>query len=233
MKTAVWFCILFIAILGACSDDMTFDSQSGTFKDSRDKHRYKWLRIGDQIWMGENLAWLPSVSPSSDSSETDSYYYVYGYEGKIISKAKTTVEYATYGALYNWNAALTACPSGWHLPSDQEWKDLEMYLSMSKSAADSTGWRKTGYVGMKLKSVTGWDQNVWADNASGFSAIPGGERFFIGGFGYLGEKATFWTSSKFPEEFVWYRSLYSGYVHEWRGWCFKGSGFSVRCIKNN
>ena len=71
--------------------------------------------------MAENLAWLPGVSPSSDGSETLSYYYVRGYEGTVVSEAKAVANYSTYGVLYNWPAAMAACPDGWHLPSDGDW----------------------------------------------------------------------------------------------------------------
>ncbi|MBA7584634.1 hypothetical protein ES708_26591 [subsurface metagenome] len=93
--------------------------------------------------MVENLAFLPRVGPSSLFSETDPHYYVYDYQGSHVSEAKLTSNYQTYGVLYNWPAALNACPTGWHLPSDEEWKQLEMYLGMSQSEAENTGWRGT------------------------------------------------------------------------------------------
>ena len=83
---------------------------------------YKVVQIGNQCWMAENLAYLPSVSPPTEGSLIDPYSYVYGYEGTDINEAKTTTNYQTYGVLYNWPATLEACPSGWHLPSDAEWK---------------------------------------------------------------------------------------------------------------
>ncbi|MDD4178128.1 MAG: FISUMP domain-containing protein, partial [Bacteroidales bacterium] len=78
--------------------------------------------------MKENLAYLPNVSQPDDGSQTSPFYYVYGYEGFSVPEAKTTPNYQTYGVLYNWPAALTACPQGWHLPSDNEWTILTDYL---------------------------------------------------------------------------------------------------------
>ncbi|MFN2380349.1 MAG: FISUMP domain-containing protein, partial [Bacteroidales bacterium] len=112
--------IVLAATLNSCTKDEEddFSGPSGTFVDNRDKIEYNWVRIGDQIWMAENLAYLPSVSPSSEGSETEPYYYVYAYDGSIVSEAKVTDNYNAYGVLFNWPAALTACPDGWHLPTD-------------------------------------------------------------------------------------------------------------------
>ena len=119
-----------------------------TFTDSRDGKVYKTVTIGEQVWMAENLAYLPSVidppTGSEDAGhETDPYYYVYGYADIDVAAAKATENYQTYGVLYNWTAAITACPSGWHLPSDAEWKQLEMYLGVTQEEADETWWRGT------------------------------------------------------------------------------------------
>jgi len=54
------------------------------------------------------------------------HYYVYGYEGTNISEAKATANFINFGVLYNWPAAISSCPDGWHLPSDQEFKILEV-----------------------------------------------------------------------------------------------------------
>ncbi len=97
----------------------------------QDNRNYKVVKIGDQWWMAENLAWLPSVSPPSDGSDTSPSYYVYGFEGIDVAAAKLTANYNTFGVLYNWPSTLTSCPSDWHLPSDAEWQQLEMFLGMT------------------------------------------------------------------------------------------------------
>jgi len=74
--------------------------------DNRDENQYETLLIGDQCWIADNLAWLPEVSPSSQGSETDPIYYVYGYEGTNITEAKATENYQSYGVLYNWPASI-------------------------------------------------------------------------------------------------------------------------------
>src|SRR5690554_382234 len=127
------------------------ETTSGTFIDSRDGNEYNWVQIGDQVWMAENLAYLPSVNMVADGSEdaAGSYYYVYGYDGTNVADAKATANYNTYGVLYNWPAAMNGtassttnpsgiqgvCPAGWHLPSDAEWTELTDYLGETGAGA--------------------------------------------------------------------------------------------------
>src|SRR5690554_6870297 len=116
---------------------------SGTFTDTRDGNVYNWVKIGNQIWMAENLAYLPEVVHSNAEFQTQSSngqpgYGVYGYDGNDVATAKSQSNYTTYGVLYNWYAAMNGaessmanpsgvqgvCPDGWHLPSDDEWHEL-------------------------------------------------------------------------------------------------------------
>ena len=124
----------------------------GSFTDSRDGKTYKTVTIGEQIWFAENLAWLPQVNNIDEQSalaslENRKFYYVLHYNGNDVAAAKATVEYAAYGVLYNWFAAVDeddaaggdatavpsgvqgACPAGWHLPSKAEWEKLEAYVA--------------------------------------------------------------------------------------------------------
>ena len=88
------------------------EKKYGTFIDTRDNHIYKTIKIGTQTWMAENLSYLPYTTLSKDWS-TDKPCYTSSPE---------------YGVFYNWKAALTACPTGWHLPNNDEWATLENYL---------------------------------------------------------------------------------------------------------
>ena len=119
-----------------------------TFTDPRDGKTYKTATIGDQVWFAENLAWLPEVNDIDEHSsheglEGKKFYYVLYYNGNDVEAAKATKEYAKYGVLYNWYAAVGeenaagsdatavpsgvqgACPDGWHLPSKAEWERME------------------------------------------------------------------------------------------------------------
>ena len=242
MKKYIYL-ILLTSLIFSCSDSINeeenlddFTKDSGTFADNRDGHKYKWVRIGEQIWMGENLAYLPSVSPSSAESYADPYYFVYGYQSTSVSAAKATYNYSTYGVLYNWIAAKTACPTGWHLPTDDEWKQLEMALGMSQNKADDTDWRGTNE-GTKLKATSGWYNNGNGTDDYGFSALPGGYRAGSGEFGNIifGDISTFgawWSYTEYSSFSAWHRILNNSSKNIVRSTDNKEYGFSVRCVRN-
>ena len=223
--------------------------ETGNFTDTRDSHEYRWVKIGEQVWMAENLAYLPSVNPSSSESNTDPYYYVYDYQGSSVSEAKATSNYATYGVLYNWPAAMAGassssanpsgvqgvCPDGWHVPSDAEWKELEMHFGMSQTEADGTEWRGTDEGGkLKETGTTHWySPNTGATNESGFSSLPGGYRDNNGNYTGMGLNACFWSSAEFVSgDNAWYRILYYDRSEVGRNGCSNDYGLSVRCIRD-
>jgi len=195
-----------------------------------DDKNYSIVKIGDQTWMAENLAYLPAVSGSNVGSDSLPYYYVYGFEGTNVNLAKKAANDGNYGVLYNWVAARTACPEGWHLPTDEEWQTLEIALGMTPSESDLSGIR--GSVGKILKSTSGWEENGSGNNQSGFAAVPMGFRFYEGGFDYLGHGAYHWTDSEYNTTYVWYRHLYHAYIGTHRGLDVKRYGFSVRCVRD-
>ena len=112
-------------------ENQNIAQDKGDFKDARDGNIYKWVKIGNQVWMAENL----------NCNTSNSWWYNNSSENGDV-----------YGRLYTWDAALTACPDGWHLPSNKEWKTMEMALGMSQSEADNTGLRGT-YEGGKMKET--------------------------------------------------------------------------------
>jgi uncharacterized protein (TIGR02145 family) len=201
--------ILSFGILGETGDTIrirnhryqegTFFSCGSTLTDVRDGNQYATVEIGNQCWMAENLAYLPSVH--NTSSETNPRYYVYGYSGTNVAAAKSELNYGTYGVLYNYLAAQNACPTGWRLPSDSEWQALEMGLGMSSAQAGMNGYRGTGNVGSKLAgSALLWQEDYMVNHSdfglSNFNALPGG--LFNDGssnFENLGYSATFRSST--------------------------------------
>ncbi|MFA6126552.1 MAG: fibrobacter succinogenes major paralogous domain-containing protein [Bacteroidales bacterium] len=231
MKKIFPLLVLALVLLSTgCKKDPFTTDNSGTFKDARDNHEYPWVRIGDQIWMAQNAAYLPYVNPSTVKSTAEARSYVYGYQGTDITAAMTTSNYENYGGLYNFEAAKIACPDGWHLPTDEEWKTMELFLGMSQADAEKTGFRESGSLGTKLKATTAWGANQ-NTNSSGFNAIPSG---------YLGEitfdelmtAVVFWTATGFDAETAYDRYMDTGSTGIDRGPWPRSEGYSVRCVRN-
>jgi uncharacterized protein (TIGR02145 family) len=221
-KVSGLFLMVFVLLIAGCGKDPIVTPGDDSFVDSRDNHLYKFVEIGTQIWMAENLAYLPSVSPSPDGDVSTPYYYVYGYEGRKVSKAKGTANYATYGALYNWEAAKISCPTGWHLPSDEEWTVLTDFLGAEPGGK------------MKEAGTAHWQSpNTGATNSSGFNGLPGGYRNSGPEFMWLGERGyyqstSYWTLMSFGVV----RELNSTDANTGFGGTLVDMGLSVRCIKD-
>jgi len=220
---------------------MSFTTQEGssgsTFTDPRDGNVYKFVTIGNQVWMAENLKYLPAVVGPATGSYTTPYYYVYGYNGTDKNAAKATSNYATYGVLYNWTAAMDGeassttnpsgiqgvCPAGWHLPSEAEWTELTNYLG------------GTGLAGGKLKETgtTHWNTpNTGATNETGFTALPGGSRGGYGAFGNIGDTGIWWSATEANAGIAWHRNMRNNSSIVIRGNAWKEYGFSVRCVRD-
>jgi len=211
-------------------------SCGGTLVDVRDGNHYTTVQIGSQCWMAENLAYLPSVSPSSTGSNTSPYYYVPEYQGTNVSLAKATSNYQTYGVLYNWTAAINGdtssntipsgvqgiCPDGWYLPSNAEW----MILS------DSLGGNSVSGGKMKETGTTHWSApNTGATNSSGLTVLPGGDRHYVGTFVLLEDHAFFWTSGESSSTHASYFELKYNSAAIFPSSHYKEFGFSIRCLK--
>jgi len=204
----------------------------GTFTDERDSRIYRWVTIGTQTWMAENLAYIPSVFPPSEGGYTEPFYYVQGYEGHAVSEAVALETYMKYGVLFNWKASQYACPAGWRIPTDDNWKDLEEYLGMDPSVLDETGLRFSGAVGEKMKSAKGWAEAGNGSDSFGFNALPAGGRNKAGEFGGIGTSASFWTASPAGSSVDFYRGLSFESTGINRGSASHNVGLSIRCIRN-
>ena len=236
MKRIGILLLLFALTLSFCEKDESTENWAAgdNWIDTRDGQSYATIQIGEQVWMAENLAYLPKLIHPSNTSMTDPYYYVYGYEGTSVIEAQATDNYKTYGVLYNWPAAKKACPAGWHLPTDDEWKVLEKFLGMNQTVADSVGRRGTNEGG-KLKEIglAHWSEpNTGATNESGFTALPGG--LFCGGINYfcsMGWLSNFW-SSTVDGQSAWHRKLSCVNSKVERSMSYYDKGISVRCVKD-
>ncbi len=249
-------------------------SENNTFTDIRDGNTYQTVNIGNQCWMAENLKFLPKVVPlvhyhpilfwkkRLNISNSHPLYYVYGNNSSKLNSAKATSNYKNYGVLYNWVAAIQACPEGWHLPSKEEWRMLIDYIKNKYNLYND--WIHTDSVGNALKSRSQVDSPLggpysaivhprWESiltpslerktlsvNLAGhygqdminFSALPGGRAAYNKYF-ELGFCGFWWSSSEY---------------YETRAWCYmmrhefgditsfnfdKSAGMSIRCIKNS
>ena len=205
--------------------------------DPRDGNHYDLVKIGDQVWMSENLAYLPSVNSVADGSTNTAYYYVYGYNGTSVDDAKATSNYTTYGVLYNWPAAMAGsassntnpsgvqgvCPPGWHLPSDAEWTELSNYLGGESVAGGK----------LKEAGTTHWaSPNTGATNETGFSGLPGGFRSYNGSFSSIGDYGNWWSSTEDFTDFAWDRGMNYDNTKVYRDSNSKEHGFSVRCVRD-
>lgn len=196
---------------------------SGTFADTRDGEVYKWLKIGNQIWMAENLKYLPNNVTANTGSNITPLYYVYGYNSTNVTSAKATANFINYGVLYNWPAACQSCPNGWHLPSETEWTELSDYLFGVFIAGGK----------LKEKGNTHWIfPNTGATDETGFSALPGGSRNEDGTFDFIGSIGSWWSSSE-SDAFLSRRVyIWNNYTQLNRNDNSKTMGLSVRCLKN-
>jgi len=200
-----------IYLLANCSRELVETEPDGVFTDARDGQEYPFVEIGSQTWMMKNLAY--------DSGEGS---WAYDGKDKFISD---------YGRLYNFYTAVKVCPEGWHLPSDSDWKIMEMYLGMDPHSADSVDWRHSGDVAIPIKNTSGWYSGGNGNNDSRFTALPGGFRTPGGNFFYMGDISNYWTSSYTSETHAWGRAMiyYESGVYRWK--YDKQEAFSVRCLK--
>ncbi len=237
MKKLRYFVVVLLLTIPGCSKK---DQHNNTLTDI-DGNIYKTVTIGDQTWMAENLRAIhypngTEITLVADSSSWINLNNQYQRAAYCFYNNNANGEATTYGALYTYNAAKNACPTGWHLPDDEEWKTLEMFVGMSREEADKTGWRGTDE-GLKLKSTSGWQGDGNGTDAFGFSALPGGYHDGITGDctscrGYFGY---FWCSTSSGLNYTFYRKLY--YYPNQIGRFESDSiyltdGYNIRCIKD-
>ena len=220
-----------------------------------DGNVYTTVKIGNQWWMAENLR-------VTRYRNGDSLLFI----GNLIKyefdtlKWKNLIDTGAYclgiadldssnnsdfiqrrGLLYNWYAISgtgNIAPDGWHVPGDDDWKELEMHLGMSEEEANNVNWRGSDE-GNKLKLQKGdnWYEptdkfEVWGSNESGFSAVGGNCRMYDGSLGAGVNYIGFWWTSTLNNEQAWYRHLDYNKSTVFRYYGPLTYGFSVRCVKD-
>ena len=195
---------------------------------------YDLVVIGNQCWFSENLRtqyysngnYIPAENINAKNTTTGSQA-IYENDPEMLEN---------YGRLYNWYAVgdpRGLCPTGWNVPSDEDWIELEMFLGMQEVPAYNTGWRGIDE-GLRLKSLPadnpGWD----GENELGFSALPGGFINYSSHSALQGTYCRFWTSttSESQSTFAWARRLETDFDTILRNPRHKPMGYSIRCIKD-
>jgi uncharacterized protein (TIGR02145 family) len=192
-----------------------------------DGNHYNAIKIGNQIWMAENLKTtkfndgnpIPLVTDNAEWASLSSPAYCW-YENDQATYGQT------YGALYNWYAVNTGklCPTGWHVSTDADWTTLIDYLGGVMVAGGK----------LKESGTTHWSSpNEGATNESGFTALPGGGRFaLIGNFRNAGIVGFWWGSTEYDTDSSWHYYLHYESPIVARMTYFKVVGYSVRCLKD-
>ncbi|MGD0756799.1 MAG: FISUMP domain-containing protein [Bacteroidales bacterium] len=203
--------------------------------DPRDGKTYLTVQIGNQCWFAENLnvgVRINGAADQTDNSVIEKYCY-----------NDNESNCSLYGGLYQWDEMMQystiemsqgVCPVGWHIPSDYEWKVLEMTLGMDQTSANAAGWRGTNEGGkLKAAGTTYWNSpNTGATNSSLFTAMPSGDRSGSGTYESLGYFTDFWTSTFIIDTQCWYRYLDADHSQIYRIDGNRKFGTAVRCVKD-
>ncbi|MCX6329301.1 MAG: fibrobacter succinogenes major paralogous domain-containing protein [Bacteroidia bacterium] len=194
-----------------------------------DSNTYKTIQIDTQTWMAENLkttkyrngdliGTTTPVTLDISGESTPKYQWAYGGNENNV---------ATYGRLYTWYAAndsCSVCPTGWHVPTDEEWTTLITYLGGESIAGGK----------LKEKGINHWDSlNTGTTNSSGFTALPGGLRFNFGAFNFFGSTGYWWSSTEYSTNYDAYGlAMYYDGSNVDKSHVYKKAGFSIRCVKD-
>ncbi|OWV15940.1 hypothetical protein B7992_03940 [Fibrobacter sp. UWH1] len=208
----------------------------GTMTDKRDNKTYKTVKIGDQVWMAENLNYadstkMPSLKGKSwcydnktENCDVTGRLYTWAAAIDSVALANDAVDPQTCG--YGKTCTLPAvvqgvCPSGWHLPTNDEWQTLFKAVGGSSAA------------GKALKSGSGWYSNGNGTDTYGFSALPAGNRSSLGGFSSAGYYAYFWSASEGSSSLAYRMYLNYSIETAYVDYSSKSRGHSVRCLQDS
>lgn len=200
-----------------------------------DGNVYHTVKIGDQVWMVENLKTTRYRNGDPIENIMDPAVWKTTTEGGYCNYINNEEFGNKFGRLYNWNAMYDSrqiAPKGWHVPNDEEWATLVKVLNYkvgtteAQLLAANTDWKNTTVGG-----AAGFD--LQANNATGFTALPGGMRDSFGTFGYVGSTGGWWSSSYNSNnptascrELDWDRLTLNYVITHSR------NGLSIRCIKD-
>ena len=179
---------------------------------------YSTVQIGDQCWFAENLRTTTYLNGDSIPQNLSDWDWGSTTSGAMAIYNDDLMAQTASGGLYNWYAVDDArglCPSGWHVPTDAEWTILTDHLG--------------GEPGSQMRATYGWN-GYNGTNSSGFTALPGGARFYDGLYFNAGYLGNWWSSSSYHTG-AWSRSLYGEYNYVFRDLSSSMMGYSVRCVR--
>ncbi|MCB0536343.1 MAG: fibrobacter succinogenes major paralogous domain-containing protein [Bacteroidetes bacterium] len=190
-----------------------------------DGNKYATIKIGEQLWMAENL----KTTKYNDGISIPRLNYITDWssatEGGWCNFDNKSENDVLYGKLYNWYAVNTGklCPDGWHIPTDDEWNVLYYYIKEKVGAE---------VIGFHMKSAKGNWIYGGGSNSTGFSGLPAGLRNEAGTF--IPSNSWWWSSSPTTTGKAWSRSLYysSSGMDRPVGGNGRKNGFSCRCMQD-
>ena len=196
-----------------------YSAEENTLTDSRDGKIYKTVKIGNQLWMAENLNY---VTANSNCYNRDTINCsIYGRLYPWATAMGKTEEECGYGATCGLTGKIQGiCPSGWHIPTKYDF-DFLFYAIGDWTIA-----------GPLLKHTFGWNNDGNGMNTFGFSALPAGYRYVNGHFLDQGNIAFFWSSEE--DGSYWAGGMSLHYIYNYASISneAKSDGFSVRCLKD-
>lgn len=203
---------------------ISFTTKKGETVTDIDGNIYHTVTIGSQTWMLENLKVSHYQNGDEIPNVSDVNLWVNQTSGAYCINDNNENNNLDYGKLYNFYAIKDPrklCPPGWHIPSNEEWETLVLFLGEN-------------YINkLKDTGTSYWaDPNDEATNESGFTALPGGSRDSKGTFGGIGHYSFWWTSSSFAESYAYYRWFGDKHNVLNKTLSSYNYGLSVRCIKD-
>jgi len=192
-----------------------------TFTDARDGETYRTIKIGNQVWMAENLRFKTedSYAPDNDEENVKKYGRLYTWTTALdihpdFTKKIPAADIEMYEKIKDKNYQGLA-PEGWHIPNNQEWEEL---LSNFDSNSDGT----------ELRSSCFW--RVAGKDSFGFFALPAGYRFDNGNFCHFGDRARFWSKDEYGKTNAFRLGMTNESI-DIEG-VYRSDALSVRCVKN-
>ena len=225
------------SLLADCNGTSTSDQSgpcSGEGVVTYHGYDYDVVEIGDQCWFAENLQSYNYRTGHEISQIEDDVEWSLATSGAVCTYPSSS-DSTDIGLLYNWWSTVDyrgLCPTGWDIPSDYQWMQLEVELGVPSATLFNVGYRGSiEGVGTSLKATDAWDSGIPGSNISGFSALPAGWRTKNGAFSQLGE-FTHWHSRSITGAGANYRGLGLNGTGIARAASYREAGRSVRCVKD-